>query len=114
MGEEVMKFQEYQQLSRETAQYPVLGHVIVFPALGLSEEAGEVAGKVKKLMRDQGGVITMELREALAKELGDVLWYLTQVATEANLDLASIAQMNLAKLQDRKARGVISGEGDDR
>lgn len=109
-----MLISEYQQRSRRTAAYPDAGDNIVYPTLGLAGEAGEVAEKVKKLMRDDGGVMTQERRASLAGELGDVLWYVAQVATEAELDLQEIAQGNLDKLLSRQERGVLSGSGDER
>jgi NTP pyrophosphatase (non-canonical NTP hydrolase) len=109
-----MLISEYQELSRRTATYPGAGDNIVYPTLGLAGEAGEVAEKVKKLLRDDDGVMSRERREALAGELGDVLWYVAQVATEAGLDLEEIAQGNLDKLLSRQRRGVLSGSGDSR
>jgi NTP pyrophosphatase (non-canonical NTP hydrolase) len=109
-----MLISEYQELSRRTATYPGAGDNIVYPTLGLAGEAGEVAEKVKKLLRDDDGVMSDERREALAGELGDVLWYVAQVATEAGLDLEEIAQGNLDKLLSRQRRGVLSGSGDSR
>jgi NTP pyrophosphatase (non-canonical NTP hydrolase) len=109
-----MLISEYQELSRRTATYPGAGENIVYPTLGLAGEAGEVAEKVKKLLRDDGGVLSEERRAALAGELGDVLWYVAQVATEAELDLEQIAQGNLDKLLSRQRRGVLSGSGDQR
>jgi NTP pyrophosphatase (non-canonical NTP hydrolase) len=109
-----MLISEYQELSRRTATYPGAGDNIVYPTLGLAGEAGEVAEKVKKLLRDDDGVMNDERREALAGELGDVLWYVAQVATEAGLDLEEIAQGNLDKLLSRQRRGVLSGSGDSR
>ena len=82
--------------------------------MGLTNEAGEVAGKIKKVFRDKDGIISDETREALKAELGDVLWYLAQVATELNLSLDEIAEHNIAKLLDRQARGKIHGDGDNR
>jgi NTP pyrophosphatase (non-canonical NTP hydrolase) len=109
-----MDFSEYQSLSRRTATYPRAGGDMTYPALGLCGEAGEVAEKVKKTLRDDGGVLSEERREALSRELGDVLWYLAQLATEAGLDLERIAQDNLDKLLSRQERGVLRGSGDDR
>jgi NTP pyrophosphatase (non-canonical NTP hydrolase) len=109
-----MDFSEYQRLSRRTATYPRAGEDMTYPALGLCGEAGEVAEKVKKTIRDDGGVLGEERREALARELGDVLWYLSQLATEAGLDLDAIAADNLNKLLSRHERGVLSGSGDER
>lgn len=109
-----MDFDDYQQKSRKTAGYPVIGHAVIYPVLGLANEAGEVAGKVKKVFRDKGGEISEEMREALKAELGDVLWYLAQVATELGLALDEIAEHNIAKLYDRLERGKIRGDGDNR
>ncbi|GIV83623.1 MAG: hypothetical protein KatS3mg052_0630 [Candidatus Roseilinea sp.] len=109
-----MNFSDYQRLSRRTAQYPSIGHAVIYPALGLTNEAGEVAGKIKKIFRDNAGVIGEADREALKAELGDVLWYLAQVCTELNLSLEDVAQHNLDKLASRQARGAIGGEGDER
>jgi NTP pyrophosphatase (non-canonical NTP hydrolase) len=109
-----MDFNDYQSKSRKTAGYPAIGHPVIYPVLGLANEAGEVAGKIKKVFRDRGGEISEETREALKAELGDVLWYIAQVATELNLSLDEIAEHNIAKLYDRLERGKIRGDGDNR
>jgi NTP pyrophosphatase (non-canonical NTP hydrolase) len=109
-----MNFSEYQARSRKTAIYPPIGHPVVYPTLGLTNEAGEVAGKIKKIFRDKSGVIGAAEREALKGELGDVLWYLAQVCTELELSLDEVAGHNLEKLSSRQARGRIGGEGDNR
>ena len=109
-----MDFTEYQQKALRTARYPVIGNAVVYPTLGLANEAGEVAGKIKKIFRDKGGVIDQPDREALKSELGDVLWYLAQVSTELGLSLDDIARHNIVKLLDRQARGKIQGDGDNR
>lgn len=109
-----MDFSEYQRKARNTAKYPVIGDGVIYPTLGLTNEAGEVAGKIKKVFRDKGGLISEGDRQALKSELGDVLWYLAQVATELGLSLDEIAEGNIHKLLDRQARGKIQGEGDDR
>ena len=109
-----MTFADYQQRSRATAVYPGAGDNLLYPTLGLCGEAGEVAEKVKKMVRDDAGVLTPQRREALAKELGDVLWYVAQVATEAGLDLSVVAGTNLEKLLSRQQRGVLQGSGDER
>jgi NTP pyrophosphatase (non-canonical NTP hydrolase) len=109
-----MRLSEYQRASRRTATYPDVGENLVYPTLGLAGEAGEVAEKVKKLLRDDGGIMSEERRAALAGELGDVLWYVAQVATEADLDLEALALANLEKLRSRAGRGVLSGSGDQR
>jgi NTP pyrophosphatase (non-canonical NTP hydrolase) len=109
-----MDFNDYQTKSRKTAGYPAIGHGVIYPTLGLVNEAGEVAGKIKKVFRDKDGQIGEVTREALKAELGDVLWYLAQVATELDLSLDEIAEYNIAKLMDRLERGKIRGEGDNR
>lgn len=109
-----MRFSEYQARSRETAVYPNAGDNIVYPALGLCGEAGETAEKVKKAIRDDGGTLTEERREAIAAELGDVLWYVAQLATEAGLDLETLAEANLEKLASRRRRSMLHGSGDNR
>jgi NTP pyrophosphatase (non-canonical NTP hydrolase) len=109
-----MDFQTYQQRSRQTARYPDAGRNTTYPTLGLCGEAGEVADKIKKLIRDRGGVLDDQTRDDLRLELGDVLWYVAQLATELELDLDDIAQANLAKLASRAARNVIGGSGDRR
>lgn len=109
-----MDFVTYQTKSRKTAGYPAIGHPVIYPTLGLVNEAGEVAGKIKKVFRDKGGEISDETREALKAELGDVLWYIAQVATELDLSLDEIAEHNIAKLYDRLDRGAIRGDGDNR
>jgi NTP pyrophosphatase (non-canonical NTP hydrolase) len=109
-----MDFNEYQQKSRRTAKYPAIGHPVIYPILGLTNEAGEVAGKIKKVFRDKGGEINDETRAALQSELGDVLWYLAQICTELGLSLDEVAEHNLSKLLDRLERGRIHGEGDNR
>jgi NTP pyrophosphatase (non-canonical NTP hydrolase) len=109
-----VRLSDYQQRSRATAVYPDAGHNLTYPALGLCGEAGECAEKVKKAIRDDGGVLSDERRAALAAELGDVLWYVAQLATEAGLDLDEIADDNLAKLLSRRDRGVLQGSGDAR
>jgi NTP pyrophosphatase (non-canonical NTP hydrolase) len=104
---------EYQRLSRRTAEYP-RNDWLAYPALGLAGEAGEVAEHAKKAIRDDAGAVSDERRAAMAKELGDVLWYVAQLASELDLDLNEIADTNLQKLLSRQRRGVLSGSGDDR
>lgn len=109
-----MNFTDYQTKSRQTAKYPAIGHPVVYPTLGLTNEAGEVAGKIKKVFRDKSGVISAEDRTALKGELGDVLWYLAQVCTELEISLDEVAEHNLEKLFSRLERGKIGGDGDNR
>ncbi|MDP3764744.1 MAG: nucleoside triphosphate pyrophosphohydrolase family protein [bacterium] len=111
-----MTFNEYQKKSRKTAVYPKSKYCdgIFYPTLGLVGEAGEVAEKVKKVLRDDNGIITKEKKEELKKELGDVLWYIAQIATDLKLSLEDIASDNLTKLASRHKRGKIKGSGDNR
>ena len=109
-----MTFKEYQLESRKTALYPNVGQNFTYPTLGLAGEAGEVANKIKKIARDQAGVVSEANREDIKGELGDVLWYVAQLATEFNLDLEAVAQKNLVKLFSRLDRGQIGGNGDNR
>lgn len=109
-----MQFSEYQKLSRETAIYPNVGANFVYPTLGLTGESGEVAEKIKKILRDKENKIDEENRGELKKELGDVLWYLSQLCTELGLDLEEVADFNLKKLTSRKERNVLHGAGDNR
>lgn len=109
-----MDFSDFQARARETAVYPQAGDNLLYPTLGLCGEAGEVAEKVKKMIRDDDGALSDERRAALSKELGDVLWYVAQLATEAGLDLDVVAAANLDKLASRLRRGVLQGSGDDR
>jgi NTP pyrophosphatase (non-canonical NTP hydrolase) len=109
-----MDLQAYQQQASRTARYPDVGANPIYPTLGLCGETGEVAEKVKKVLRDDGGVFSDALRADLALELGDVLWYLARLASELDLDLAAIAEANLAKLASRAERNVIAGSGDRR
>ena len=104
----------YQRRSRQTARYPDVGANPIYPTLGLCGEAGEVAEKVKKVLRDRQGRFGPESVEAIGLELGDVLWYVAQLATELGLRLDDVAAANLAKLSSRAERGVIAGDGDHR
>jgi NTP pyrophosphatase (non-canonical NTP hydrolase) len=108
-----MDLSEYQRESRRTAEYPREAW-LAYPALGLAGEAGEVAEHAKKAIRDDAGKVSDERRAAMSKELGDVLWYVSQLASELDLSLDDIAKQNLEKLFSRQARGVLSGSGDDR
>ncbi len=109
-----MTFEEYQRRAMSTALYPGIGSNLAYPALGLNGESGEVAEIIKKVYRDSKGELREGGRKALAKELGDVLWYLAALCHEARLDLGEVARSNLDKLSDRSARGALHGSGDDR
>lgn len=112
-----MTIDDYAQMARATAAYPVEA-TLLYPVLKLAGEAGEVAEKLGKLMRDEGWSPGTPLsdaqRDALALELGDVLWYVAAVAHDLGLPLDEVAARNVAKLADRHSRGVISGSGDTR
>ena len=105
---------DYQRQSRKTWNLIHTDHPIVYPTLGLVNEAGELAGKVKKIFRDRNGQINDADRDALKYELGDVLWYMAQIATELDLSLQEVAEANLEKLFSRLERGTIHGDGDYR
>jgi len=109
-----MNFEEYQKKSRKTALYPNVGNNFIYPTLGLSGEAGEVAEKIKKVIRDKNEVVDDETKELIEKELGDVLWYVSQLATELDLSLDKVAEKNIEKLYSRLERGKIHGSGDNR
>jgi NTP pyrophosphatase (non-canonical NTP hydrolase) len=108
-----LDFAEYQRQASRTAIYDD-ADVVVYPALGLVSEAGEVAGKVKKVLRDDKGQFLPEKRQEIAKEIGDVLWYIAALCTDLNVDMEAVAQGNLDKLNSRLARGVLGGSGDNR
>lgn len=106
----------YQYETGKTAIYPndTESEAVNYTLLGLANEAGEVLGKWKKVIRDKGGELDYESRKDMAKELGDVLWYLARAADELGYMLGDIAIANLKKLEDRAERGVIGGSGDSR
>jgi NTP pyrophosphatase (non-canonical NTP hydrolase) len=127
-------FEEYDKRAAETAAYPEAGEFrasvealwegcevglpvtqgLSYVALGLTEEAGEFAGHLKKALRDDSGLILIDRRDRLLDELGDVLWYVSQAANELGVDLQSIAKRNVEKLRSRKERGKLGGSGDSR
>src|SRR3990167_9297743 len=109
-----MTFNEYQRESRRTALYPAKGYGLTYPVLGLVGESGEVAEKMKKILRDHDVQINDGHKQEIIKELGDVLWYLAQIAADLDFDLEEVAQRNLAKTQSRQARGMLQGNGDNR
>lgn len=108
-----MNFDEYQQAARATAIYPQEMKV-VYPVIGLAGETGEVAEKVKKTIRDNGGQFDDERRDAIVKELGDVLWYIANIAADLGVNLDDVAQCNLDKLRSRVDRNRLHGSGDNR
>lgn len=111
----LVEFNAYQQFTQTTAIYPGGGlcspDAVIYTALGLAGEAGELANKAKKIMRDGDD---FRLRNDMRDELGDVLWYLARLSDELGIDLARVARNNVDKLRDRVERGVISGSGDNR
>ena len=109
-----MTFDEYQEQSKGTAQYSDFVPPWVYLAMGLAGESGEVVDKLKKVARNTNGVFSDEAKLELQKELGDVLWYVSQLCEELGLSLDEVARMNRAKLEDRKTRGVIKSRGDNR
>lgn len=111
---ELPELNAYQAASRRTWGVIRMDHPIVYPTLGLANEVGEVAGKIKKIFRDRGGNITDADRTELKKELGDVLWYLTQICSELDLTLQEVAEANIEKLYSRLDRGTLHGSGDER
>jgi NTP pyrophosphatase (non-canonical NTP hydrolase) len=98
-----MSLNEYQKMAAKTAIYKST-HAVLYPALGLAGEAGEVANKIKKMLRDA----------AIAAEIGDVLWYIAALSRDLNIDLHDVAMQNLEKLYGRKSRGTLGGNGDKR
>jgi NTP pyrophosphatase (non-canonical NTP hydrolase) len=109
-----MELNTYQEKARGTAIYPNMGNEFTYPALGLVGEAGEIANKLKKVIRDNNGELTTEVKKSVSYEIGDCLWYIAQLATEMGVDLNRVAQDNLDKLYSRKERGTLTGNGDNR
>ena len=94
--------------------YPNKDNNFIYPVLGLCGESGEIAEKIKKVIRDEGGIVSEHKREEIKKELGDVLWYISQIATELGLSLDAVAKLNIEKLRSRLERNKIFGSGDNR
>jgi NTP pyrophosphatase (non-canonical NTP hydrolase) len=113
-----MELSDYQKTAHRTSLKAIYGDGdiarLIYPTLKLAGEAGEFAEKVGKLIRDKGGRVSSEDRDALRDELGDVLWYVAEVATVLDLDLNAVGQRNIDKLASRAERGVIQGSGDQR
>jgi NTP pyrophosphatase (non-canonical NTP hydrolase) len=112
----MLDFDMYQSRAKETAIYPGRGKLLglLYATIGLTGEAGELANKVKKILRDSNGSITDETKEAIAGEIGDTLWYCATICDELDLRMAKVANDNIIKLANRKFLGKISGEGDKR
>ena len=118
-----MNINEYQLQAHSFADYcePIIvrkeDNVLcdyVYPVMGLTEEAGEVAGKFAKAVRDCTGEIDSERKEAIVKELGDVTWFVAELCTLLNVSMEEVMQKNIDKLTSRKERNVIHGNGDNR
>ena len=108
-----MDFNKYQETAVSTAIYPDT-HRILYPALGMAGEAGEVANKVKKIIRDGTDNLPEDWKDQLASEIGDVLWYCAALANDIGIPLSLIAAQNRDKLLERKQKGTIGGSGDKR
>lgn len=116
-----MTFDEYQEQASRTAHFegdceglPSRNYGIMYCALGLGGEAGEALEKVKKLMRDNNGVLTDERRFMIESEIGDVLWYAAMLSDQIGSSLGEAAENNLRKIASRSARNMIHGDGDTR
>ncbi|MDO8340590.1 MAG: nucleoside triphosphate pyrophosphohydrolase family protein [Candidatus Woesebacteria bacterium] len=107
-------FDKYQKWCKKTAVYPNIGKNFIYPTIGLMGEAGEVANKIKKIIRDDNSIITKEKRKELVYELGDMMWYIAQLSTELNLKLSDVTEKNLEKLSSRQKRNTVHGSGDHR
>ena len=109
----ITEFSEYQRATNETAVYPK-DKGIEYCIIGLIGEAGELANKYAKVIRDDGGVVSAEKGKELFVELGDILWFASELATNLNAELSDVADYNIVKLLDRKSRNKLSGSGDHR
>ena len=108
-----MELNEYQSKAVSTAIYPE-DFKVFYPALGLAGESGEVANKVKKIIRDDDGIVTKSQKQDVGKEIGGCLWYIAALAHDLGLNLSDIAKENLDILESRRERGVLQGSGDNR
>lgn len=109
-----MEFKEYQDFIDETAFYPDAGKNLVYPILGLAGEAGELANRYKKILRDDAGILTLAAADDLFKELGDCLWYIAATAKEMGATIEDIARLNIIKLNKRREENTVRGSGDHR
>lgn len=111
-----MDFDEYEKLARRTATFDgkQKEFELLYLTLGVAGEAGEIAEKVKKILRNDNGVITDEKREEIQREIGDVLWYLSQLSRVFGFKFSDAAKANIKKLKDRQERGVLISAGDYR
>ena len=109
----MLTFENYEKIVMKEKVYGC-GNKILYPTLGLTGEAGEVSDKVKKVLRDNNGDFDVQKSIEIAKELADVLWYVTALSQDLGFDLDFIAQMSIDKVLSRRNRNVIHGEGDNR
>jgi len=109
-----MTFNDYQKETNKTAIYPDRGHNFVYPVLGMVGEAGEVAEKIKKVWRDKNNIVSDDDKIEIKKEMGDVLWYLSQLATELQINFDDVAETNILKINSRLERHQLNGDGDNR
>lgn len=108
-----MTLDEYQNHALETAVYP-RQYKVIYPALGITGEAGECSDKVKKVIRDNNGEFTDDKKREIAKEVGDVLWYCAALAHDIGYTLEEVGKMNVEKLHSRRQRNMLGGSGDNR
>ena len=109
-----MTFDMYQGWARLTAIYPNLNNNFIYPVLGLCGEAGEVAEKIKKIIRDDNEIISEDKKNEVAKEIGDVIWYAANLCSELGLRLDDVAELNIEKLKNRLEQNTLHGSGDNR
>ena len=109
-----MDFEEYQKLAHRTAKFPKIIEDYIYPVLGLVGEAGEISNKIKKIFRDDKGILTDSRKEEIKNELGDILWYVAEVSTCLGLELDDVAEANIKKLASRLEKNTITGDGDNR
>ena len=109
-------FDQYQLFAKSTAVYPKKNYIsgLTYTVLGLVGETGEIVEKVKKAIRDSEGIINEDTRSAIRSEIGDVLWYLSQLSQELGFSFGDVAALNVMKLESRQERGVLRGQGDTR
>jgi NTP pyrophosphatase (non-canonical NTP hydrolase) len=111
-----MQFNEYQKFTATTAVYPGKGETmgLVYAIMGAGGEGGELLNKMKKVLRDDNGVVSEEVKKKLADETSDMCWYIAQIFTELGISFEDAIQANIQKLTSRLERGVIQGSGDNR
>ena len=108
-----MTLNEYQFETNTTAIYPDSA-ALTYPTLGLAGESGEICNKVKKIIRDDSGLLSDSKKQALIDELGDVMWYVAAIAKDLKVTLGEVCKRNLEKLNSRRERGTLGGSGDNR